>query len=111
MDLLKKTDYNIKISKIESKIPSVSGLVTTSALTTVENKIPNVSNLVKKTDYDTKILDIESKYITTVDYNKFTKDIVTNKIKSEGLTDKSAIVGFINNADLDKKNSNINNKS
>ena len=28
---------------------SISNLATTSALTTVENKIPNVSNLVKKT--------------------------------------------------------------
>ena len=31
-------------------MPSISGLVTTSALTTAENKIPTVSNLVKKTD-------------------------------------------------------------
>ena len=40
MDLFenKKTDYNAKISEIESKIPSVSGLVTISALTVVENK-------------------------------------------------------------------------
>ena len=30
------------------KIPSITGLATTSALTTVENKIPSISNLVKK---------------------------------------------------------------
>ena len=53
--------------------------------------------------YDVKIFDIESKYITTADYNKFTKDIVANKIKSEGLVNQSDIAGFINNADLDKK--------
>ena len=48
MDLLKK-DYNAKITEIESKIPSITGLATTAALTTaVENKIPDVSNLVKK---------------------------------------------------------------
>ena len=46
---------------------------------------------------------IEFKYITKADYNKFTKDIVINKIKSEGLVNKSAIAEFINNADLDKK--------
>ena len=34
---------------------------TTTALTAVENKIPNVSNLVKKTDYNTKISEIEKK--------------------------------------------------
>ena len=46
---------------------------------------------------------IEFKYITKADYNKFTKDIVINKIKSEGLVNKSAIAEFINNTDLDKK--------
>ena len=37
------------------------------------------------------------------DYKTFTKDIVTSKIKSEGLVNKSPVAGFINNADLDKK--------
>ena len=36
-------------------------MATTAALNAVENKIPDVGNLVKKTDYDTKLLDIESK--------------------------------------------------
>ena len=56
-NLVKKTDYNAKIVEIEAKIS-------------------DVSNLVKKTDYNAKITEIESKYITTVDYNKFTKDII-----------------------------------
>ena len=33
----------------------VSSLATKTLLTIVENKIPDVSNLVKKTDYNTKI--------------------------------------------------------
>ena len=33
---------------IEGKIPSITGLATTPALTAGENKIPNVSGLVKK---------------------------------------------------------------
>ena len=45
---LKKTDFNAKISEVESKIPSISGLTTSSALTAVENKIPDVISLVKK---------------------------------------------------------------
>ena len=53
------------------------------------------------------MLDIESKYIITADYNKFTEDIVANK----ELVDKPAIVEFISSADLDKRNSNISNKS
>ena len=43
VDLLKRL-----IIEKEGKAPSVSGLATTSALTAVENKIPDVSNLVKK---------------------------------------------------------------
>ena len=100
-DLLKKTDYNAKISEIERKISSISGLATNSALTAVENYM--ILKLSRKTDYDTKISEIESKYITTADYNKFTKDIVANSIKSKNLVDKSAIAGFISNAKLDKK--------
>ena len=45
----KKTDLNAKIIEIEGKIPSITGLATNSALTAVENKIPDVSSAVKKT--------------------------------------------------------------
>ena len=69
-------------------------------MTVIKNKIPDVSNLLKKRDYDPKIWDIEDKYITTADNNKFTKDIVDKKIKSKGLVDKSVIVVYVNNADL-----------
>ena len=47
-DLVKKTDFNAKITEVEGKIPNITGLATSSALTAVENKIPNVSSLVKK---------------------------------------------------------------
>ena len=36
----KKTALNAKITETESKIPSITGLATNSALTAVENKIP-----------------------------------------------------------------------
>ena len=50
--------------------------------------------------------------ITTTYYNKSTKDIVANNIKSEGSVKKSDVVRFISNAGLDKKKgSNISNKS
>ena len=41
------------------KITIITNLATNTALTAIENKIPNVSNLVKKTDYNTKINEIE----------------------------------------------------
>ena len=45
---VKKTDYNTKITEIESKIPDISGLATKTALTTIENKNPSITGLVKK---------------------------------------------------------------
>ena len=55
MNLLKNYILIGKITEIENKIPSISGLATNSALNAVENKILNVSSLVKKTDYNAKI--------------------------------------------------------
>ena len=64
-----KTDYSAKITSIYYdiyyEITSISGLPATATLNSVQNKIPDVSNLVKKTDYDGKILDVEPKYFTT----------------------------------------------
>ena len=64
--LVKKTDYNPKITKIEGKIPDISNLATKIGLTAVENKIPSVSNLVKKIDYNTKITEIEKKNLIII---------------------------------------------
>ena len=58
---------------------SINNLATTTALTAVDNKIPNFSNLVKKANYNTKISETEKKianhdyykYITTPEFNKF----------------------------------------
>ena len=38
VSLLKKSEYNAKVSEIEGKIQIICGLVTASALTAVENK-------------------------------------------------------------------------
>ena len=57
--MVKKTDFNSKITEVEGKIPSFSGLATSSALSAVENKIPDVSSLVKKTNFDAKVTEIE----------------------------------------------------
>ena len=47
--LVKKTDYNTKITELENKIPDITNLAAKTALTTVENKIPDISNLATKT--------------------------------------------------------------
>ena len=106
-DVVKKTDYNTlkskvdgidvskyvertkyetdgkalydKIDVVEKKIPVLTDFVTT-ALTTVENKIPDVSTLATKTSlssllpvstFNSKVMELEGK-VTTVD-NKFSK--------------------------------------
>ena len=83
-ELVEKLDYNAKITRIENKIPSVSGLTTNAALTTTENKIPNISSLVKQTDYNTNITEIEKKvtdqnydkYITTPEFNRLSEEVL-----------------------------------
>ena len=41
-------------------MPNITHLTTATALTAVENKIPNASNLVKKSHYNKKISGMES---------------------------------------------------
>ena len=92
-DLAEKTDLNAKITEIEIKIPSISGLATNSALTAVESKIPDVSSLVKKTVYNTKISEIENKvndhnhdkYITTPEFNTLAARVSNAKLAQADL--------------------------
>ena len=103
MYFFKKKDYNVKITETESKIPSISVFATNAALTPVENKISDVSNLFQKTDYDAEVLDVKSKYFTAANYNKFANEKLDLKIKQKGLVDKSDIARFINNFDFNKQ--------
>ena len=48
-----------------------------------------------------KISDIEGKYFTTSDYNKFTSELIDTKIEQKELINKSDISRFINNSDLE----------
>ena len=89
--MLQKTDFNTKVTEIEGKRPIITGLATNSELTAVENKIPDVSSLVKKTDYDTKITEIENKvndhnhdkYITTPEFNTLAADIFKARLAAQ----------------------------
>ena len=61
------------------KTSNITNLAITDALTVVENKIPNVSDLVEKADYDTKTSKMEKKF-TTSDRSKFTNSILDANI-------------------------------
>ena len=62
---LKKTYFNIKVTELE-------------------DKIPDVSSLVKKTDYATEIINIKNDYVTNAALNARHKDLIQKAIfKSE----------------------------
>ena len=61
---------NAKISEVKNKIPSITNLATTTALTAVVNEVTNLSDLVK-TDYNTKISEISNEITTDLDYDKY----------------------------------------
>ena len=78
-------------------------------MTVNENKIPDVSSLVKKTDYNTKISEVENKltdhnrnnYITTPEFNKLTAENFAARLKLANLVRKT---------DFDDKLKNLNEK-
>ena len=94
---------------MQDKIPSIGGLATNTALITVENKIPNISSLVKKTDYNTKITEIEKKltdhnhdkYITTPDFSTLAASVFNARLAQANLIAKT---------DFDAKLSSLNRK-
>ena len=47
-DSVLKTKYNTDKTELENKIPDVSNLVKKTKLTELENKIPDISNLATK---------------------------------------------------------------
>ena len=82
-NLATNTTLNTKINEVKGELTSITEVATIAALTIVENKIPNNSDLVKKADYEAKIKDIKDKYFTTFEYNKFTNNKLDEKIKEK----------------------------
>ena len=62
---------------MECKIPSISGLATNSALTVVENKIPDITSLITKTDFDATLKAISDR----VTKNKSKDLLIDNELK------------------------------
>ena len=105
--MVKKTNFNATITGVEGKTPNITGLATSSALTAVKNKIPNVNNLVKKTDYDAKILDIEKK-ITDLDHDKYITTPEFNAMAANIFNARLAQANVITKTDFDAKLSGLN---
>ena len=93
-----KTENRKQKTEIENKISSISGLATNSALIAVENKIRNVSSLVKKkTDRNTAISEIEKtltdhnhdEYITTPEFNNLAAGVFDARLKQANLVTRT----------------------
>ena len=94
---------NTKISKVKGEIRSITNLTTTATLTAVENKVPNVSDLVEKADIDAEIKDIKDKYLTKSDYNQFTGNTLDEKITANMLVNESGLNEKIKHQQQKKK--------
>ena len=77
-NLATNASLNAKINEVKDEVTSITNLATSATLTTFENKIPNVRNLIKKIDYNTQTNEIEKKkkllmimlkHITTPEFN------------------------------------------
>ena len=97
--LVKKTIYDAKINEIKGETPSITGLVTT-ALSTVRDDIPNVSDLVKKKIMMQNYEILKRKYFISSDYKIFTNEILGAKIKNKKIVIESDISEFIKNISL-----------
>ena len=93
---------------------------TTTALTPIEDRIPNASNLVEKTDSNTNINEIEKKitdhdhdkYIITPEFDKLTWENFAARLAQANLTSKIDTGNFVKKkTDFeDKLNKNLNEK-
>ena len=107
--LLKKKNYNTKITELENKILDISNFGTKTALTAIENKIPSVGNLVEKTDHNTKITDIENK-LNNHNHDKCIDTSEFNKSASDVFNVRLAQANLITKTDFDSKLLSLNRK-
>ena len=87
--LLKRQIIILKLVNQKIKYQALGVQQTNSALTAVENKIFDISSLVKKTDYNTNITEIENKptdhnhdkYITNPEFNRLAAENFAARLK------------------------------
>ena len=81
-----------------------------SLLTVVENKIPDISNLVKKkTDYNSKICEIKET-VANPDHDKYTTTSKLNKLTTQNFAARLAQAILVTKTELDTKLVNLNKK-
>ena len=79
--------YNAKVTEMEGKILSISGLATSAASTVVENKIPNVSSSDKK--------QIMTQKYQTLSLNILLRLIITSLLVKHFQKKKSLLINLL----------------
>ena len=79
-------------------------------MTTVENKIPSISGLVKKTEYNTKITDIENK-LNNHNHDKYVASSELNTLVANVFNARLAQAHLITKTDFDAKLTSLNKKN
>ena len=87
----------------------MTDFVKEAKLPELENKIPNISNLVKKKDYNTKFTEIENK-LTDHNQDKYIDTSEFNKVVADVFNARLAQANLITKTDFDAKLSNLNRK-
>ena len=108
------------MNEVKDKIRNFANLVTTSALTAVENKIASVNNFVKKkkkkkNGYNTEVNKIGKKianhnhdnYISIPEFYKFSKEIFGLRLSRANFASQGYIFNFVNMTDFDNQGKNV----
>ena len=83
----KVTELENKITAVDGKISSTTGLATKIELGLVEDKIPDVTRYVKESDYANEITSIKNYYATNASL-----DSKLNDLKAQHIADEVKIV-------------------
>ena len=136
---VKKDVYNAKIKDIEDELPDITNVATNTTLNAkkndVKNEIPSTTNLVTNASFNAKINEVKnkaanipkipittasnavenkildySKQITTPEFNKFTAENFTPRLKQANVATKDDIADFVKKTDFDDKLQKLNKK-
>ena len=110
-NLATNTTLNAKINEAKNEIPSSTNLATSAFLNAKINEVKGKTSsiLVKKADYDAEIKDIKDQYFTTSNRNKFTNNILDEKITAKNLVNESVLNEKIKTLTKKRRNKKISN--
>ena len=113
LNLATNATLNAKTNEIKNKIPSITNFATTTALNAKINEV-NVTNLATSTT--TALTAVENKipdhgiYITTLEFNKLIAENVSSRLAQTNLGSKNDVTNFFKKADIDDELNNLNKK-